>query len=122
MNCPKCQAPNDADAVFCKACGANLETGAPAAGERQPLSENAGMRMLMPIGRSGFAIAAGYLGLAALFTGVAGPFAIVFAILGIRDVKRHERKHGMGRAIFGLVAGIIGTAWLLALIVAGALG
>lgn len=122
MSCPKCQAPNDADAVFCKACGANLATGASAGGERQHLSDNAGMRMLMPIGRSGFAIAAGYLGLVALFTGVAGPFAVLFAVLGIRDVKRHEHKHGMGRAIFGLVAGIIGTGWLLAVILAGAFG
>lgn len=122
MNCPNCQAPNDDDAVYCKVCGVNLQSGAQAPSDRRPLSENAGMRMLMPIGRSGFAIAAGYLGLVALFTGVVGPVAILFAILGIRDIKRHEQKHGMGRAIFGLATGIVGTGWLAVVIVVNALG
>jgi len=75
------------------------------------------MRMLLPVGRSGLAIAAGYAGLLAVF-GVFGPVALLLGILAIIDIKRHPRKHGMGRAVFGVVMGVIGTA-LLVLMVLG---
>ena len=68
--------------------------------------QNAAIRMLIPIGRSGWAIAAGYAGLFSLLLFPA-PLAILFGILAIRDIKKHPQKHGMGRAIFGLVAGIV---------------
>ena len=73
------------------------------------------MRLLMPVGRSGWAIAAGYLGLFSLVL-VPAPFAILVSILAIRDIRRSvgsaKVKHGMGRAIFGLVMGILGTVFL----------
>jgi hypothetical protein len=34
------------------------------------------------------------------------PLAVLFGILGVRDIRRHPDKYGMGRAIFGLVMGI----------------
>lgn len=73
---------------------------------RKHLSENAGMRAVMPIGRSGFAITAGYLGLCSVIPGV-GILAILFGILAIVHVSKNPLKHGMGRAIFGIVAGLI---------------
>ena len=66
------------------------------------------MRMVLPVGRSGWAIAAGYLGLCA-FIIYPAPLALIASILAFRDLKRHPEKDGRGRAVFGLVLGIIGT-------------
>jgi hypothetical protein len=74
--------------------------------------------MLIPVGRSGLAIAAGYAGLFAVLCFPA-PIALVLGILAIRDLRRHPEKHGMGRAVFGLVAGIIGTLGVVAAVIAG---
>lgn len=74
------------------------------------------MRMVLPVGRSLWAIAAGYLGLFSIL-GCAGPFALVVSIIAIIDIKRHPDRRGMGRAIFGLIMGIIGTLLVLLFIV-----
>jgi hypothetical protein len=67
-----------------------------------------GMRMLLPVGRSGFAIAAGYLGLLSMIP-LVGVLAIVFATLGIMDLRKHPEKTGMGRIITGYVLGGLAT-------------
>ena len=69
------------------------------------------MRMLLPVGRSGLAIAAGYAGLFALLI-VPAPLALLLGVLAVRDIKKNPKKHGMGRAIFGIVVGALGTALL----------
>jgi hypothetical protein len=76
------------------------------------IGQNAGMRMLMPVGRSGWAIAAGYLGLFS-FVACPAPIALIVSIIAIRDIRLHPDRHGMGRAIFGLVMGILGTIVLV---------
>jgi hypothetical protein len=73
------------------------------------LGENARIRMLIPIGRSGWAIAAGYLGLFSVLV-LPAPIALFCAIMAIREMRSDKRKHGMVRAIFGLIMGILGTA------------
>jgi len=70
------------------------------------------MRALLPVGRSGWAIAAGYLGLFSLLF-VPAPLAVAVAIIAMVDIRRHPEKHGMGRAVFGLVMGLLGSAVLL---------
>ena len=42
-------------------------------------------------------------------------------IVAIYDIKRHPDRHGMGRAIFGLVMGAIFTLLMVFALVAGAL-
>lgn len=79
---------------------------------QQDIGQDAGMRMLMPVGRSGWAIAAGYLGLISVLVFPA-PFAVIAGILAIREMKRDPEKHGMGRAIFGLVMGGLFTLALM---------
>ena len=88
---------------------------------RPDMGQDAGMRMLLPVGRSGWAIAAGYLGLFS-FIIFPAPIALIISIIAIIDIRRHPEKHGMGRAIFGLVMGILGTLMLGFMIVAIALG
>lgn len=61
----------------------------------------------------GHAIAAGYLGLFSVL-GIFAPFALLFGILGVRDIKANKNKHGMGRAVFGI---IMGSIFSLALVI-----
>ena len=64
----------------------------------------------MPVGRSGWAIASGYLGLLSCFPFVGLPcgiFAVVTGILALRASARNPRVGGRGRAIFGIIAGSI---------------
>jgi hypothetical protein len=94
---------------------------AAAQGPAQPrpkkLGDDAVVRMLLPVGRSGLAIAAGYLGIFSLFP-IFGPIAVLVGILAIRDINAHPDKHGMGRAIFGIVAGGLATLLMLVVFIA----
>ncbi len=88
----------------------------------QNLGDNAAVRMLLPVGRSGWAIAAGYAG---LFAPIAGLFAtinrrmapigwvpsvaIILGVVAIIHIRSNRKLHGMGRAIFGIVMGILGS-------------
>jgi hypothetical protein len=82
--------------------------------------QSAGMRMLIPVGRSGWAIASGYLGLLAVLPFIGSLFgvgALVTGIAAIRDIRRNPQRHGMGRAIFGIIMGVVfGLVWVLALV------
>lgn len=70
------------------------------------------MRLILPVGRSFWAIAAGYLGLVSILFFPA-PFALITGILAILDIRKNPEKHGMGRAIFGIVMGGVFSAFLV---------
>jgi uncharacterized protein DUF4190 len=80
------------------------------------LVDGDGMRYLAPVGRSGFAIAAGYLALFSVLL-VPGPLALVCGLLGLRSIARRPELLGRGRAWFGIVAGGIATALLVFLLI-----
>ena len=82
--------------------------------ENKSLGDDPMMRMLLPVGRSPWAIAAGYLGLFSLLV-IPGPLALLTGIAGIVHIRMNPRVHGMGRCIFGIVMGALGTAVLVAL-------
>lgn len=94
----------------------------PARVQPPPTEANFTTRLLLPVGRSGWAIAAGYLGLFGLVI-LPAPLALIVSIIAIRDIQKSKktgkRKHGMGRAVFGLVVGSAGTLILIGLVVAG---
>jgi hypothetical protein len=73
-----------------------------------PGSGDPAMRWLLPVDRSGWAIAAGYFGLFSILI-VPAPIAIVVSLIAIRDIRKHPERHGMGRALFGLIAGALFT-------------
>jgi hypothetical protein len=81
------------------------------------LGDDPAMRLLLPVGLSGWAIAAGYLGLISVLCFPA-PFALLTGILALREMQRNPKKHGMGRTVFGLIMGGIGTAGLLLVLLA----
>jgi len=70
------------------------------------------IRMVLPIDRSLWAIAAGYLGLFALVI-IPAPLALLAGIMAVIDIRRHPRKHGMGRAVFGILTGAAGSIALV---------
>jgi hypothetical protein len=106
--------------IECPSCNASVTvpSQAPpplATSKRITSQSDAAMRILLPVGRSGYAIVAGYLGLVSILL-VFAPFALIFGILGIRDISNNSEKHGMGRAIFGVVMGALFSILLLILI------
>jgi len=97
-------------------------TGRPAGLPSQPADagESAGVRMLIPVGRSGLAIAAGYCGLVSLFPCIGmliAPVAIVLAVMAHRRLRKDARLHGMGRVVFAYIAGGLSLALHLLLLV-----
>jgi hypothetical protein len=70
-----------------------------------PPEPEAWMKWLLPVGRSGWAIATGYLGLFS-FIPFVGYFTLVTAVLAIFDLRRHRQKSGWGRVITGLVIAV----------------
>ena len=83
--------------------------------------QDAGIRLLVPIGLSGWAIASGYLGLISVLC-IPAPLALITGILAIREMRRNPKKHGRGRAIFGIIMGSVGTVVLLISLVAFLVG
>jgi hypothetical protein len=84
-------------------------------------------RFVLPTGRPGSAIAAGYLGLFGLFPFIGLPFgvgAIVCGVIALRKLKKEPHLLGRGRSWFGMIVGSIATLWnvlLIALLVIGLL-
>ncbi|MDP2234236.1 MAG: DUF4190 domain-containing protein [Actinomycetota bacterium] len=74
--------------------------------------------MLLPVGRSWWAIAAGYLGLVSV-TMLPAPLAVIIGIVAIVDIQKHPERHGMGRAIFGIVMGAVFSVLMLVLLLRG---
>jgi hypothetical protein len=105
--------------------------------------DDAAFRLWFPVGRSWWAVAAGYMGLFALYCVpvigdmhqklpgsvaafvvlcLAAPLAIVLGAVAIADLRRKPELHGWGRAVFGLVMGSIFTSLLIGAIVSYAVG
>lgn len=114
VRCPHCQAINEVP-LSAEVVDGNPFTSAPGMASHlfpppprpiQDLGEDAAMRMLLPVGRSGWAIAAGYMGLFAMLCFPA-PVAIILGVIAVIHLRRNPKLHGWGRAIFGLVMGII---------------
>jgi len=77
------------------------------------IAPDAGLRWLIPVGRSGYCIIAGYFGIFSL-VGIFGPFALLFGILGLRETSRQPGLLGRGRAWFGVVMGVLATLGMIA--------
>ncbi len=105
MFCKHCGAQICDEAVICVNCGCKVISPKSAAAIDR---NDAALRMVVPIGCSGWAIVAGYLGLLSLLP-VFGVAACVFGLLALNDIKKHPDKHGKGRAWFGIIMGGITT-------------
>lgn len=79
---------------------------------RRPPSGDDGMQYVVPVNTNLLAILAGYAGLVSVLCFPA-PFALVLGVLALRDLKKNPGQHGHGRAIFGIVMGVICSIGLL---------
>ena len=120
MYCPRCGTQNDDNAFRCIKCGEVIQL-MPIQPPRKAIDDSAAMRMILPVGRSGLAIAAGYAGLFSVLC-LPAPIALILGILAIIDIKRHPEKHGMGRAVFALIMGGLFSILLFVFILSAALG
>jgi hypothetical protein len=87
-------------------------------GPPQRIEDDPAMRWVIPVGTSGWAIAAGYLGLFSLLC-LPGPLALFCGVMAILQLRRNPRMSGWGRAILGLVLGSVGTLILLMSLLSG---
>ncbi|MFM9001176.1 MAG: DUF4190 domain-containing protein [Opitutia bacterium] len=73
----------------------------------------AALSLILPINRSGWAVAAGYLALLSVLC-LPAPFALFCGIMALRDLKRRPHLQGAGRAWFGILLGGLITLMMLA--------
>jgi hypothetical protein len=104
--CRRCKQPVVFQTPQCPHCGL-VFAGLPG-------QDDATMRALLPVGRTPLSIIAGYVGLLS-FLVVPAPLALILGILAVLDLRKQPGKHGMGRAVFAIVMGVLGTIALVAL-------
>ena len=97
--CQNCVAKMSDKAVFCVKCGVAVAQKTIAA---STISDEAALRMIIPGGRLGLPIAAGYLGLFSLFPFV-GILVLVTGIFAILDIWKLPERHGLVRTRFGVI-------------------
>jgi hypothetical protein len=118
MYCPKCGTENDDNAFRCIKCSEIIQPVPPAATvTTMALEDEPGIRLVLPVGRSGWAIAAGYAGLFALIIFPA-PIALILGIIAVIDIKKHPERHGMGRAVFAIIMGALFSVPLVLILIA----
>jgi hypothetical protein len=117
MFCVKCGSANEDAAFKCINCGHIFRSRIVT--RDTPRETTRADRMLMPVGRSGWAIAAGYAALFGLLI-VPAPLALLLGVIAAWDLKRNPERRGWGRTIFALLVGLAGTALLVFIVLLGA--
>ncbi len=83
----------------------------------QPVDANSDpLRFVIPVNPSGWAVAAGYAGIFAVLLPLA-PIAIILGLVALKDLKKNPSKTGLGRAIFGIVAGTVCTLFFIYILI-----
>ena len=126
FTCPHCGAKTIVSDEYagrtgpCASCGKRITVPLPTRPTPPDLGDDPLARAILPVGRSLWAIAAGYAGLFAVLCFPA-PIALILGIVAIWDIKKNPKRHGMGRAIFGLVMGAVFTGLMVVFLVLAAL-
>jgi amino acid transporter len=63
------------------------------------------LKYVLPVGRSGWAIAAGYLAIFGMFIPLFCFQALLCAAVGVSDIRKHPEKLGWGRIVFAFIVG-----------------
>lgn len=113
IKCPDCEVEISDRVHSCPHCDRFIGGGLPPTKKQ---ADDTALSMVVPINVSAWALIAGYLGLFALVAFPA-PFAIFAGIMAVRDLKRNPTKHGMGRAVFGIIMGSLGSIALVIILI-----
>jgi hypothetical protein len=70
------------------------------------------MKWVLPVGRTRWAIVAGYAGLFSILL-VPAPAALAAGVYALTDLRKHPGAYGRGRAWFAVAMGSLGTAGLV---------
>jgi hypothetical protein len=73
---------------------------------RPPPPDDQGLQFVVPVNTNLLAILAGYLGLVSVLC-VPAPFALIVGLIALRQLEKNPGQHGKGRAIFGVVMGVL---------------
>src|SRR5438270_4489108 len=121
--CPFCGERIRQEAIKCRFCGRFLDEEEEE--EDRGAGGDAALRWLVPIDRSGWAIASGCLGLLSCFPFLGllcGVLAVVMGVLALQSMKHNPRQGGRGRAFFGIILGTIAGLANLVLVAVMAYG
>ncbi len=107
-HCSKCGAQLQTGDSFCSSCGEKVPASPQTAdvNGKEYFGDNAGMRFLLPVGCSGWAIAAGYCGLFSLIPVLGillALLSVIFGIIAIFSITRNPHKHGVARIVIGWI-------------------
>jgi hypothetical protein len=80
----------------------------------QAKSDNEALSLLVPVGQSGWAIAAGYLGLVSLLL---WPLGFVAVLASYKALSRRRTTATMLRIVTGFVGGVVGISISVLLLV-----
>jgi hypothetical protein len=105
---PSCPVARHTDSLYVSLVSQDLPPPPP---PPQPSPQGDATKWILPVGRSGWAIAAGYAGLFALLIYPA-PLALALSLIAMRHLRRSPKLLGWGRAVFALVTGLVGTVIL----------
>lgn len=77
---------------------------------------------MIPVNQSGWAIAAGYMGLLSLVVPLLGLLAIAAGVMGLIAIKKRPGLGGSYRAIIGIVLGAISSLYMVPMVIVMILG
>lgn len=100
--CPYCAEDVPVSTETCPYCRSSVRERPRA--RSQSDGDDPGMRLQFPVRRSGWAIAAGSLGLLSPLFFIA-PVALIVSFVAIHDLRKNPELRGMVWAIFGLIMG-----------------
>lgn len=116
--CRNCGQKIDAAVSACPHCNALKAPSDVSSVQPTQATSGSGMQYILPIGRSGWSIAAGYLALFSILL-LPAPLALFCGGMALRDIAKHPEKTGKPRAIFGIIMGLIGSGLLATLLLKG---
>lgn len=70
-----------------------------------PPPRDRGLEMVIPINRSGWALAAGYVALFSVPFVFLAPIGVILGIVGLLDLRKNPSRAGRGRCWFAIIYG-----------------